>query len=177
MSAAIDRRPRRVAGIYRPTAAKPAGPPPRPGPLAQLCRTANTIRAHLERTVLREEAMTWTSYDVLVLVCARLAVDTRTATAEIGIAKATLTNVLVSLVDRGLVRRDLHEHDRRRVVLRPTPAGVEVARQIQGRVDAEQARLFGEPGLPSGDNLARVLRMLATRSRQRGAADDTGTGR
>ncbi|MFI6163962.1 MarR family winged helix-turn-helix transcriptional regulator [Micromonospora haikouensis] len=176
MSAAVDRQPRRVAGIYRPQPAKTPGPPPRPGPLAQLCRTANTIRAHLERTVLREKGMTWTAYDVLVLVCARRAVDTRTAATEIGIAKATLTNVLVSLVDRGLVRRDLHEDDRRRVVLRPTPTGMEFARQLQGRVDAEQARLFGEPGLPAGDSLARVLRTLAMRSRQR-AAPDAGTAR
>ncbi|WP_434740753.1 MarR family winged helix-turn-helix transcriptional regulator [Micromonospora sp. SH-82] len=136
-------------------------------------RTANTIRAHLERAVLRDEGMTWTSYDVLVLVCARRVVDTRTAAAEIGIAKATLTHTLVTLVDHNLVRRDLHENDRRRVVLRPTTQGMDLARQLQARVDAEQARLFTEPGLPTGDSLARVLRALATRTRH--AQDNSGS--
>ncbi|MCG5466734.1 MarR family transcriptional regulator [Micromonospora sp. MED01] len=172
MSAATDRRPRRVAGIYRPPVNASRMPPPRPGPLAQLVRTANTVRAQVERGVLRDEGLTWTTYDVLVLVCARRAVETRTAAAEVGIAKATLTNALVSLVDRGLVRRDLQEDDRRRVVLRPTQAGMDLARRVQGPVEAEQARLFGEPGMPSGDSLARVLRSLATRSRQDGATDE-----
>ncbi|MFD6563091.1 MarR family winged helix-turn-helix transcriptional regulator [Micromonospora profundi] len=177
MSAATDRRPRRVAGIYRPAVNTPRMPPPRPGPLAQLFRTANVLRAHMERAVLRGEGMTWTTYDVLVLVCARRAVETRTAAAEIGIAKATLTNTLVSLVDRGLVRRDLMEDDRRRVVLRPTQNGLDLARRVQRLVEAEQARLFHGPGLPTGDNLARALRVLATRGRERDATDEPGASR
>ncbi|MFV2104419.1 MarR family winged helix-turn-helix transcriptional regulator [Micromonospora sp. LOL_024] len=179
MSAAIQRRPRQIAGIYRPpvTNRTPA-PPPRPGPLAQLFRTANTIRAHLEHTVLRDEGMTWTNYDVLVLICARRAVDTRTAAVEIGIAKATLTNTVGHLVDRGLARRNLHEQDRRRVVLRPTEDGVDLARRIQGRVDAEQARLLAAAGISSGDGLARALRQLATTSRSHKAlADRAGAAR
>lgn len=115
MNAATDRRPRRVGGVYRPPVNPPRMPPPRPGPLAQLVRTANTLRAQIERDVLRDEGLTWTTYNVLVLVCARRAVETRAAAVEVGIAKATLTHALVSLVDRGLVRRDLHEDDRRRV--------------------------------------------------------------
>lgn len=172
MNAATDRRPRRVGGVYRPPVNAARMPTPRPGPLAQLVRTANTLRAQLERDVLRDEGLTWTTYDVLVLVCARRAVETRAAAVEVGIAKATLTHALVSLVDRGLVRRDLHEEDRRRVVLRPTQAGVELARRVQGPVEAAQARLFSEPGMPSEDSLARVLRSLATRSQQDSSSDE-----
>ncbi|WP_433531220.1 MarR family winged helix-turn-helix transcriptional regulator [Micromonospora sp. CA-263727] len=166
MSAAMPRRPRQIAGIYRPPVTnKTPPPPPRPGPLAQLFRTANTIRAHLEHIVLHEEGMSWTTYDVLVLICARRVVDTRTAAVEIGIAKATLTNTVGHLVDRNLVRRNLHDNDRRRVVLRPTPDGIDLARRVQGRVDAEQTRLLAAAGISSGDGLARALRQLATTSR------------
>ncbi|MBQ1052177.1 MarR family transcriptional regulator [Micromonospora sp. C51] len=179
MNAAMQRRPRQIAGIYRPPVTnRPPPPPPRPGPLAQLFRTANTIRAHLEHTVLRDEGMTWTTYDVLVLICARRVIDTRTTAVEIGIAKATLTNTVGLLVDRGLVRRNLHEHDRRRVVLRPTPEGVDLARRIQGRVDAEQTRLLATAGISSGDGLARALRQLATTSRAHKAlTKQPGAGR
>ncbi|WP_018787890.1 MarR family winged helix-turn-helix transcriptional regulator [Micromonospora sp. CNB394] len=177
MSAATDRRPRHVAGVYRPPVNAARMPAPRPGPLAQLVRTANTLRAQIERDVLRDEGLTWTTYDVLVLVCARRAVDTRTAAVEVGIAKATLTNALVSLVDRGLVRRQLQEGDRRRVVLRPTQAGMDLARHVQGRVEAEQARLFGEPGMPSGDSLARVLRTVAARSQRDHSTGEPGAAR
>ncbi|MFI7075537.1 MarR family winged helix-turn-helix transcriptional regulator [Micromonospora sediminicola] len=174
MSAATDRRSRRAAGVYRPPVNAARLPTPRPGPLSQLVRTANTLRAQIERNVLRAEGLTWTTYDVLVLVCARRAVETRTAAAEVGIAKATLTNALGSLVDRGLVRRQLQEGDRRRVVLRPTQDGIDLARRLQGPVEAEQSRLFREPGMPSEDSLAKVLRTLATRSQQDVSADDQG---
>ncbi|MEU1811698.1 MarR family winged helix-turn-helix transcriptional regulator [Micromonospora aurantiaca (nom. illeg.)] len=177
MSAATDRRPRQVAGVYRPPVNAARMPAPRPGPLAQLVRTANTLRVQIERDVLRDHGLTWTTYDVLVLVCARRAVDTRTAAVEVGIAKATLTNALVSLVDRGLVRRQLKEGDRRRVVLRPTQAGMDLARHVQPLVEAEQARLFGEPGMPSGDSLARVLRTVAARSHRDHSTGEPGAAR
>lgn len=172
MNARATRRRRRVNGIYRPPVTGQAVPLPRPGPLSQLCRTANTVRAQLERMVLRGEGLNWTTYDVLVLVCARRAVETQAAVVELGIAKSTLTHALVSLVDRGLVRRDLRESDQRRVVLRPTQGGMDLARRVQRLVEEEQARLFQEPGLPTGENLARVLRLLAVRSHKRLGATD-----
>ncbi|MFI6129444.1 MarR family winged helix-turn-helix transcriptional regulator [Micromonospora sp. NPDC051141] len=173
MNAATERMPRRASGVYRPPVNVARTPTPRPGPLSQLVRTANTLRAQIERGVLRTEGLTWTTYDVLVLVCARRAVETRTAAAEVGIAKATLTNALATLVDRGLVRRQLQEGDRRRVVLRPTQDGIDLARRLQAPVEAEQSRLFREPGMPSGDSLAKVLRTLATRSQQADTTHDS----
>ncbi|MFI7645175.1 MarR family winged helix-turn-helix transcriptional regulator [Micromonospora sp. NPDC049460] len=164
---------RQIAGVYRPPVNSRPVPPPRPDAVAQLCRTANTVRAHLERTVLREAGMTWTSYDVLVLICARRVVEPRVIAVEVGIAKATLTNTLSVLVDRDLVRRQLHERDRRRVVVRPTQAGLDLARELQRLVHARQAELFAGPGMPPRDNIAHVLRVVATRSRP----DDATQGR
>ncbi len=142
--------------------------------MVQLCRTANTVRAHLERTVLREAGMTWTTYDVLVLVCERRVVETRAVAAEVGIARATLTNALGLLTDRDLVRRELHEHDLRRVVVRPTQAGVALAGVLRRRVEARQAELFNAPGMPPEDDFAQVLRVLADRFRPDGIAGEGG---
>ena len=172
MNAATNRRSRRVDGVYRPPVNAARLPMPRPGPLVQLVRTANTVRAQIERDVLRAKGLTWTTYDVLVLVCARRAVENRAAAVEVGIAKATLTNALVPLIDRGLVRRDLHEEDRRRVILRPAQAGVDLARRIQGPLEAAQTRLFDVTGMPSEESMAWVLWSLATRSRQDSTTDE-----
>ena len=49
---------------------------------------------------------------------------------------------------------------------------MELARRVQSPVEAAQARLFSEPGMPSKDSLARVLRSLATRSQQGNATDE-----
>lgn len=158
------RHRRQTAGVYRPPVNTRPIAPPRPDAVAQLCRTANSVRALLERTVLREADLTWTSYDVLVLICTHRVIETRAITVEVGIAKATLTKVLRDLVQRDLVRRQLHERDRRRIVVRPTQAGMELARELQHRVHLQQAELFAAPGLPPKDALTRALRVVATRS-------------
>ncbi|MFI7208099.1 MarR family winged helix-turn-helix transcriptional regulator [Micromonospora aurantiaca (nom. illeg.)] len=160
---AATRRP--ALGIYRPPVNGRTTRRIEPDAVAQLCRTANTVRAYLERTVLREAGMTWTTYDVLVLVCARQVVEPPVIAAEVGIARATLTKTLAVLSDRDLVRRELHEHDLRRVVVRPTPAGLALAGMLRRWVDARQADLFAAPGMPPEQDVAQALKILADRSR------------
>ncbi|WP_238433343.1 MarR family winged helix-turn-helix transcriptional regulator [Micromonospora tarensis] len=156
---------RRVTGVHRHMTNRRAASRPESDPVAQLCRTANTVRALLERTVLREADLTWTTYDVLVLVCACDVLEPAAIAAEIGIARATLTNALGLLSDRDLIRRELQEHDLRRTVVRPTRAGLDLAGQLRRRVDAQQSTLFAAPGLPSENDFARALRLLAQRTR------------
>ncbi|MFG1952390.1 MarR family winged helix-turn-helix transcriptional regulator [Micromonospora sp. NPDC048830] len=166
---------RRAAGVYRPPVNGCAARRPEADAVAQLCRTANTLRAHLERTVLREADMTWTTYDVLMLVCARRVVEPRDIAVEVGIARATLTNALGLLSDRDLVRREQHEHDLRRVVVRPTQAGLALAGMLRRQVDARQADLFAAPGMPPEDDFAQALKVLADRShRTDGIAGEEG---
>ncbi|WP_233513392.1 MarR family winged helix-turn-helix transcriptional regulator [Micromonospora craterilacus] len=119
------------------------------------------MRAYLERTVLREAGLTWTTYDVLVLVCARDVAEPPVIAAEAGVARATLTNALALLGDRGLVRREQHEHDLRRVVVRPTQAGSSLAGMLRRQVGARRAELFRSAAIPSEDDLAAALGALA----------------
>ncbi|MEV0005964.1 MarR family winged helix-turn-helix transcriptional regulator [Micromonospora sp. NPDC050980] len=171
----VARRPN--AGVYRPAVKGRVVRRTELDPVAQLCRTANTVRAHLERTVLRDVEMTWTTYDVLELVCARQVIEPPDIATEVGIARATLTSALAVLSDRNLVQRELHEHDQRRVVLRPTPAGAALARTLRGRVEARQAQLFAAPGMPREDDFAAVLAVLAGRVRPDGGNADTRKAR
>ncbi|WP_240033307.1 MarR family winged helix-turn-helix transcriptional regulator [Micromonospora globbae] len=138
--------------------------------MAQLCRTANALRADVERTVLREAGLTWTTYDVLMLVCTRQVVEPPAIAAEAGISRATLTNALGLLSDRALVRRELHEHDLRRTVVRPTHAGMALAELLRQRADARQADLFAAPGMPSEADVAQALTVLANRFHQSAGA-------
>ncbi|MEU7171449.1 MULTISPECIES: MarR family winged helix-turn-helix transcriptional regulator [Micromonospora] len=159
---------RRTVGVYRPPVTGRAAPRAEPDTVAQLCRTANTVRAHLERTVLREAGMTWTTYDVLVLVCARQVIEPPDIAAQAGIARATLTSALALLSDRNLVQRESHEHDQRRVVVRPTQAGTALAGMLRRRVEARQAQMFAAPGMPREDDFAAALVVLADRFRPDG---------
>ncbi|MFB9854506.1 MarR family transcriptional regulator [Micromonospora andamanensis] len=140
-----------------------------------MCRTANTVRADLERTVLREAELTWTTYDVLVIVCAREAAEPPAIAAEAGVARATVTNALALLADRGLVRREQYEHDLRRVVVRPTRAGSSLAGMLRRQVGARRAELVRNAAMPSEGSLAAALGALADQIRP--GAGPAGKGR
>ncbi|WP_169792518.1 MarR family transcriptional regulator [Actinoplanes sp. NBRC 101535] len=77
---------------------------------AVLCRRGNRIRRHLERAVLRDAGLTWSSYDVLQLAVSHRPIDTRTIAEIAGVSKSTVTMVADALSRRGLVRwlRRLH---------------------------------------------------------------------
>ncbi|MDP9792577.1 DNA-binding MarR family transcriptional regulator [Catenuloplanes nepalensis] len=165
--------PRQPAGYGQntappyPPAPRTAGPrpTPRPGALVQLCRTASLIRSTIERTILREEKFTWNHFDALLVVCVSRGIEARRIAQEMGIAKATLTACLRTLIARGLIYRAPAEHDRRTIVLVPTDAGMWLATRLHTAVDDTQARILAGSGLPSGDLIAALLRELARRGR------------
>jgi DNA-binding MarR family transcriptional regulator len=127
------------------------------GPLAELIRTANLLRRHVERTVLRRAGLTWTSFDVLQVVCWAQRVDARAVTAELGIAKATLSGVVDTLAGRGFLTRWPHEGDRRRVELYPTVAGMQYTQRVQDAVRREEAWLLQQAG---GNETAPPIHLL-----------------
>lgn len=131
--------------------------------VTELCRGANVLRTHVERTVLRAEgvAINWTAFDVLQLVCSRPSVETRTVAAQLGVAKATVTAVTSHLLARRLIGRQLQPGDRRRVLLRATDEGRALATRLRARVADEETRLLHQPSPPNTANAARLLRHLA----------------
>ncbi|GII22567.1 MarR family winged helix-turn-helix transcriptional regulator [Planosporangium mesophilum] len=135
------------------------------GLVAQLNHTSNALRSYVERAVLLPEGMRWTAWDVLVLICRRRGIETRAVAAEVGIAKATLTEVLAGLVGRGLVRRHRHATDKRRVHLQPTDTGLALVGRLHQRVQAEEARLLGRTEPPVSQQFADMLQALAHRAR------------
>ncbi|MDR7277661.1 MarR family winged helix-turn-helix transcriptional regulator [Catenuloplanes atrovinosus] len=115
--------------------------------------------------MLREEGFTWNHFDALLLVCVTRGIETRRIAAETGVAKATLTAAIRTLIARGLVYRIPAEHDRRTIVLVPTDAGMRLAKRLHTAVDDAQTSILAGSGLPSGDLIAALLRELARRGR------------
>lgn len=106
--------------------------------LANLHRAVNAVRNHFEQSVLREADLTWTGFVVLWVVWIWGELETRQAAAEAAITKGTLTGVVKTLESRGLVERRTHPSDRRRVLLRLTPAGGRLMKTLFPRFNAEE---------------------------------------
>ena len=106
--------------------------------VSNLFRAANSVRNHLERTVLAPADLTWTAFGVLWVVWIWDRVETRTIAAEGGFSKATLSGVLSTLEGRGLVARSRSESDGRLVDVTLTPAGTILMRALVPKFNTEE---------------------------------------
>ena len=90
---------------------------------SNLFRAANSVRNHLERTVLAKEDLSWTAFVVLWVTWIWEPIETRQIAVEGGFSKATLTGVLSTLEKRGLVSRKKSKEDGRLVIVELTTKG------------------------------------------------------
>jgi MarR family transcriptional regulator, organic hydroperoxide resistance regulator len=98
--------------------------------VSNVYRAAGAIRNHFEHTVLAPYNLTWTGWVVLWVVWIWQEIETRHVAAEAGISKGTLTGVAGTLEKRGLLDRRAHPDDARRVLLRLTPAGLQLMAEL-----------------------------------------------
>jgi DNA-binding MarR family transcriptional regulator len=128
--------------------------------VSNVYRAANAVRNHLERTVLAPHDLTWTGWVVLWVVWIWGDLETRHVASEAGISKGTLTGVMSTLENRGLVKRRAHPDDARRVLLALTPKGKKLMTTLFPLFNAEEA--FVTSGLSSAETttIARALRKV-----------------
>jgi DNA-binding MarR family transcriptional regulator len=90
---------------------------------SNLFRAANSVRNHLERTVLAKQDLSWTAFVVLWVTWIWEPIETRQIAIEGGFSKATLTGVLSTLEKRALITRTKSKDDGRLVIVQLTNKG------------------------------------------------------
>src|SRR5215831_4984140 len=85
--------------------------------VSNIYRAANSVRNHLERTVLAPHGLTWTGWVVLWVIWIWGEIESRHVAAEAGGSKGTLTGVQKTLMAKGLVDRRVHSDVARRALL------------------------------------------------------------
>jgi MarR family transcriptional regulator, organic hydroperoxide resistance regulator len=128
--------------------------------LQNLYRAANAVRHRLEQTVLAPHQLTWTGWVVLWVIWIWEEIESRHVAVEAGISKGTLTGVIKTLESRGLVRRQTHPGDARRVLLSPTPTGADLMTQLFPEFNGQESALTASLGDASRRQLARLLRTV-----------------
>lgn len=123
-------------------------------------RAANTIRNHLERTVLAPHDLTWTGWVVLWVVWIWGDIETRHVATEAGISKGTLTGVIGTLEKRGLLTRRVHPDDARRVLVALTAKGRKLMTRLFPMFNTEEARVTSALSANEKTSLARSLRRV-----------------
>jgi len=129
---------------------------------SNLFRAANSVRNHLERTVLQPHDLTWTAFVVLWVTWIWEPIETRQIAEEGGFSKATLSGVLTTLEGRELVTRERSTADGRLVLVRLTPSGRRLMKRLFPEFNAqEQIVVSAIPRDQMGD-AAEMLRRLCT---------------
>lgn len=136
--------------------------------LSSLYRAANAARGHLTNTALRPHDLTWTGFLVLWLLWIWEGMETRHVAESVGISKATLTGVMKTLVNRGLIERVPSEVDRRLVELRLTDKGERLMSELYPVFNEAESRLVAGLGDGSVAELTESLRQIVTTAEELG---------
>jgi DNA-binding MarR family transcriptional regulator len=128
--------------------------------VANVFRIASAARAHIERTALATDNLSFTAFTVLWVLWIWGEDEFRHVAAESGITKGTLTGVLTTLERRGLAVRRRHHSDRRLVMVAATPAGTALMERLFPRVNAQETRIVGRLSDDETRSLAHLLREL-----------------
>jgi MarR family transcriptional regulator, organic hydroperoxide resistance regulator len=128
--------------------------------VSNIYRAANSVRNHLERTVLAPHDLTWTGWVVLWVVWIWGDIESRHVAAEAGISKGTLTGVQNTLISRGLVKRRVHPDDARRVLLSLSPKGQKLMGELFPKFNAEEAFVASQLDEAAKLAMARSLRTV-----------------
>lgn len=134
--------------------------------VSNIYRAANAVRNHLERTVLAPHDLTWTGWVVLWVIWIWGQLETRHVAAEAGISKATLTGVQNTLVNRGLVHRQVHPADGRRVLLSLTDQGQALMTELFPQFNEQESAALADLDDAGQLTLARSLRAVVQRLEQ-----------
>jgi MarR family transcriptional regulator, organic hydroperoxide resistance regulator len=131
--------------------------------VSNVYRAANSVRNHLERTVLAPHGLTWTGWVVLWVIWIWGEIESRHVAAEAGVSKGTLTGVQKTLATKGLVHRAVHPDDGRRVLLSLSPAGERLMAELLPEFNAVEAWVTTDLDDGAKVALARSLRTLVKR--------------
>ena len=128
--------------------------------VSNVFRVANTARYHMEREVLAEHDMSFTAFTTLWVLWVWGEQEARHLAAEAGITKGTLTGVVTTLENRGLVTRHRHPNDGRLVLIDTTEQGRQIMNELFPRFNAEEARITARLSASEKSELAHSLRTL-----------------
>lgn len=133
---------------------------------SNIWRAAQALRAHLERTVLRGEDLSWGGFSLLFNLWVWGPMETRDVASSVGCSRPTVTGLVTTLERRGLLRRTRHERDGRLVVVGLTDEGLRVIEELFPRFNEGESAVTGGLSGEEKSTLAHLLRRVVVTAKQ-----------
>lgn len=128
--------------------------------ISNIFRAANAVRNHMERNVLRNEDLSWSSFVVLFVLWVWGEMETAQLADECAVSKGTLSGVLTTLERSKLTIRKPHTSDRRRVLVRLTPAGRRLIARVFPAFNRHESMVMERLDDAQARQLAHLLREI-----------------
>jgi MarR family transcriptional regulator, 2-MHQ and catechol-resistance regulon repressor len=129
---------------------------------SNLWRASQAFKQKLEREVLREHDLSFSSFSTLFIVWIWGPIETREIAKSQAISKATVTSLLNTLEKNGLVQRKTSRQDKRLVLVELTSAGRNTIEWVFPKFNQGEAEMAGILTETEQLELARLLRKVAT---------------
>lgn len=128
-------------------------------------RAAAALRGRLERSVLADEDLTWSSFTMLFCLWTWGPLETRDLADRMGVSRPTVSGVTDTLERRRLVRRRADQPDARLRTVTLTEAGQQLFAELFPRFNAQESAICSHLDTDERESLAGLLRTVVHSAR------------
>ena len=128
--------------------------------LSNVFRVATRFRNYLERQVLSQNNLSFSTFTILWITWIRGPQEFKELALDCGGSKGTMTGLINGLIEKNLVTRDKHESDGRRQMIRITPRGRSLVKRVFPRVNQLESNITAELKSQEKRTLAELLRII-----------------
>jgi len=128
--------------------------------LSNIFRVATRFRSLVERDVLSQCNLSFSTFTILWVVWIRGPREFKELAKDVGVSKGTMTGLIKGLTKRELVSRAEHPTDNRRLIIKITPTGRSLVKRLFPKVNLLEARLTEELKVKEKQEVAKLLRII-----------------
>lgn len=125
--------------------------------LSNLYRAATVVSRTAEREVLSGHGLSWSAFLVMWVLWVWGEMDSTQLAGEVGLTPGTVTGVRKGLEQQGWIAARRGEDDGRKVMIRPTDAGIAMFDELYPRFNAWAVDHFGALSATDTSQLADLL--------------------
>ncbi len=128
--------------------------------VTNIYRVAQGLKNKMEREVLSEYGLSWTSFSILYDLWIGGSLETKKLAESAGVSKATISNISNTLERKGLCYRKVDEKDKRNTLLLLTEKGKKVIEELYPRFHTGEVDIVSSLSVSEQETMANLLRRI-----------------
>lgn len=128
--------------------------------VTNIYRVAQGLRNKMERDVLSEFGLSWTSFSLLYDLWIWKSVETKKLAESAGVTKATISNITKTLEGKKLCYRKVDNRDRRITYVTITDKGKEVMEKLYPKFHRGEVDIVSSLTLSEQKSISKLLRRI-----------------